>query len=265
MSIEPKLEEAVLAYLYGDDEDDPGALVAKAAAAQGFDAWIAGLAADQRLLKRAVGADADRSDALARLAALQHEVADCRGASIVQLSAKARTEPARPIDLAARRREKLRTYAWVGTLAALAAGILVAVMSLQGGPETPPAPRPSVAQARQWVDELAPGGFGFAGDSPSPHDRGFLLGIVRDLAAPHADGTDASADEVAAARQIALLALAGLDLGDDPSTALSHALIGCTGSLKAADEVAACERGGVDYARHRDAALTPPADGGRRR
>lgn len=260
MSIEPRLEEAVLAYLHGDGEEDPGALVSEGAGVAGFDGWLAELGADLRLYKRAVGADPDQSDALARLAALQQEVARYAEHKRESEFAPANDSLPAPISLDARRREKRRSFVFVGTLAALAAGILVAVMSLQGGPDAPTA-RPTVAQARQWVDALAPGGFSFVGEGPSAHDRGFLLGIVKDLAAPHADGTGATADELATARDIALQALAGLGYGDDPGGALTHVLGGCAAFLKVPADVTACERGRADYLRHRDAALAPAGKG----
>ncbi|PKN56455.1 MAG: hypothetical protein CVU56_15965 [Deltaproteobacteria bacterium HGW-Deltaproteobacteria-14] len=260
MSIEPKLEEAVLAYLHGDGEEDPGALVTEGAGVEGFDSWLADLGAELRLYKRAVGADPERSDALGRLAALRQEVALYSKNKGQSGFASANDAPPAPISLDARRREKRRTFVFVGTLAALAAGILVAVMSLQGGPDAPTA-RPTVAQARQWVDALAPGGFSFVGEGPSAHDRGFLLGIVKDLAAPHADGTGATGDELATARDVALQALAGLGLGDDPDGALTQVLGGCAAFLKGPGDVTACERGRADYVRHRDAALAPAATG----
>ncbi|TNF23384.1 MAG: hypothetical protein EP329_27645 [Deltaproteobacteria bacterium] len=252
MSIAEKLEEAVLAYLYGDGEEDPGAIVIEAAADPEADAWLAGLGDELRVYKSAVGAAPDGSDALARLAALREEITRYR-----EREGATERAPSNVISLAARRREKRRTYSFVATFAALAAGILVAVVALQGGPEAPVL-RPTVAQAQRWVDELEPGGFGFSGDGPTARDRGFLLGVVGDLSAPHADGTGANAEELAAAGDIALIALLGLDYDRDPAAALQHANAGCAALLKDATEAAECELGRLDYQRKRDAQLKPP-------
>jgi len=259
MTTVEKLQEAVLAYLYGDGEEDPGEVVAAAAAAPEVDVWLAELDGELRVYKRAVGADPDRSEALDRLTVLREEIARYRQRPATAPTAAPQAAPPAPISLAARRREKRRTYAFVGTLAALAAGILIAAMALQAGPSAPVV-RPTVAQAQRWVDELAPGGFGFAGEGPSAHDRGFLLGIARDLSAPHADGTGAGAEELEAARAIALQALAGLGYGEDPDDALKQVTSGCAAFLKDPKDVSACDKGVADYERHRDAALALPKD-----
>lgn len=259
MNIDARLEEAVLAYLFGGDdgaEDDPGALVSEAARAPGFDAWARQLAADLPTLRRAVGADPAASVARARLAALQHEVAHFVDSTAHSRGANAASGAA-VVSLDARRRERRRTYALVGTFAALAAGLLVGVVALDGGPAAPSAPRPTVAQAKGWVEALDDGGLAFAGGGPSARQRGFMLAVVRDLSAPSAEGVAADSEALEAARLIAERAAAGLGRAGSAEELRVEALEGCRAWLEAADELAECELGLGDYARKRDAELAP--------
>lgn len=260
----PALEETTLEYLYGDGEADPGELVAAGAAADGFDAWLGQLEGDLATIAVAAGASPEASLALARLRALRSEVA-ARGASAAAAPARAGI-----ISLAdARARRRRRTVAAIGGVLAIAAGVMVAVLANQQpatttGPGPSLALRPTVEQAQAWAAELDDEGLAFAGTERSPRDRGFLIGLVRDLSAPMADGAAASDEAIALARHLAQLALAGLAEapgGDDGEAARVLALRGCQEALGAgarAEDVAACEGGLADYARHRDAALAPP-------
>ena len=136
----------------------------------------------------------------------------------------------------------------------------MAVVAFRSAPGAPAAPRPTVAQAKHWVEALDVGGQAFAGAGPSAHDRGFLVGVVRDLSAPHPEGSAPGAEELETARIIAQQAAAGLGLGDRAEAVRVKALGGCKALLEAVPaEVAECERGLADYITHRDAALaTPP-------
>lgn len=265
----PELQEAALEYLYGDGEADPGELVAAAADADGFGAWLTGLEGDLAAIVAAAGAAPEASLALARLGALREEVAARRASrGRVFAAGASATAPAggAVVSLAeARARRGRRAAAVIGGVLAIAAGVMIAVVAGQEpatttGPGPAVALRPTVEQAQAWAADLEGDGMAFAGAERSPRDRGFLIGLARDLSAPGADGAPASDEAIALARHLALLALAGVVEGDDGEAARVRAVRGCRealGDAASGDDVAACEGGLADYARHRDAALAP--------
>ncbi len=264
MNIEPKLEEAVLAYLFGDGEADPGLLVTEGAAVDGFAAHLARLEGELVALKQAADADtdpdADGSLALARLSVLREEVArwQARPAEAVS-GVPVAHGGAKVISLAAERDKRTpRWVAWTGSVVALAAAIILAVVFIGKGGGGEVAPRISVAQAQVLAVEVGEQGFGFAGaEPPSARDRGYLAGIVRDLSAPYPSGALPAEAELEMARTLARQALVGLDFDGTPESLRGKVAAGCRAFLRVHAEVAECKGGLAAYERKRDAALAP--------
>jgi len=276
MSLDPRLEERTLAYLFGDDEADPGDLVAEAQAAPDFAGWLSHLERDLADLARAVGVDPEDSGALGRLEVLRAEIAapttersafvpaeTAAGAAPADDGGAPGADDASPGNnvrsLVARRRRT--QFALIGGALAMAAALLVFALGPRPEGISPTAARPSVAQAQAWAEEVLDSALAFAGAELPPGDRGFLIGLVRDLSRPHGDGAPPSGDELDTARIIAAQALAGLGLEGDAEALRRLALGGCGAVLSVAGEVDACEAGLAAYAERRDAALRPVPPG----
>ncbi|MCB9734756.1 MAG: hypothetical protein H6745_19400 [Deltaproteobacteria bacterium] len=250
-AVDARLEEAVLTYLFGDGEEDPGLVVVEGAKTAGFLPWLDRLEQELAALAHAVEAPLSESVALARLGVLREET-KAWAARAAATGAAAAGGPAEVVSLAAARERRRGPAMWVGAVVAIAAAVLIAVALTSGGGAGAVA-RPSVAQAQQWAGERVDKAMAFSGATLTAADRGFLLGIVRDLSAPRADGSQPTGDELEAARAIAAQAFAGTDVTGDPEALRKKALAGC--AAFGAGDAAGCEEGVATYARHRDAAL----------
>lgn len=257
MTVDARLEEAVLAYLFGDEggEEDPGLVVTAGESTAGFLPWLDQLEAELTALGHALERPPGESLALARLAALRAETR-ARMAQAPAVGAAAHGAPASVVSLAAARAKRRGPAVWIGAVLAIAAALLIAVVLTSdggGAGADQVTPRPSVAQARQWASEREGQGMAFSGATLSATDRGFLFGIVRDLSSPRADGSAPTADELEAARAIAAQAFAGTAVEGEPEALRKRALDGC--AALGSDDAAGCREGVATYARHRDAAL----------
>lgn len=243
------LQERALAWIFGDDEEDPGLVAAELARAERDD-WLATLATDYAAIKRRFAPDAT-GPALERLAALREDVARRRARGLADLAA-ASVAPDNVHSLAAARARKAQPSAraraglWVAT--ALAAAALVFVLTRPRAAHEVDA---SVATA--LVAELPDdGGYGFAGAAPpNAHDRGFLVGAVIDLSKRREHRS--AEPELALARELSERALRGLTAPDDAEARRQRVLGGCAAILEDAADRSACERGLADYAARRDA------------
>ncbi|MCA9518456.1 MAG: hypothetical protein KC635_26155, partial [Myxococcales bacterium] len=72
-AVDARLEEAVLTYLFGDGEEDPGLVVVEGAKTAGFLPWLDRLEQELAALAHAVEAPLSESVALARLGVLREE------------------------------------------------------------------------------------------------------------------------------------------------------------------------------------------------
>jgi hypothetical protein len=256
------LQLRTLAWLFGDDEEDPGAIADEATRRDDMIPWLERLAADYRLLKEAA-APGRESLALARIEALRADIAQRRAGAVDWQGARA--EPARAdganskvrslaaarARLASPTTNKLARGLLVGAFTAFAAAAIIFMVT-----------RPNVAHpdvdartAQVLLGDLAgDGGMGFAGAAPpSAHDRGFLLGAVIDLSRPRQDGAAPAQSEVVLARDLVERTLKGLAAPDDDAARTRRVLGGCGAILIDAGERAACERGLADYIARRDA------------
>jgi len=247
----PDLEERTLAWLFGEDED-PGLIVDEAAARADPLTWLDHLGRTLAAAKTAVGAAPD-GVAQARLAALRAEILRRRAQPIDWGAARA--DNVRSLAHASMHREdrRRRRLGMVGALVALAAAVVFVVMALQ-----PHEPEVDAATATALVADLLPEeGFGFGGAaSPSPRDRGFLLGAVIDLSRDKkATGAPGPA-ELELARRLASRALTGLSAPDDAEARRTRVVGGCGAILIDAAERNACEQGLSEYLTRRDAFLS---------
>lgn len=250
------LELRVLAWVFGDDDEDPGLIVDDASNHSDLIGFLDRLGADHAALKRALGAPdhpapvpAD-SPAQARLAALRDEIlrrragapidwATARGDNVRSLSAH-RTRARRPgprIILA-------------GAFAVVAAAALIFLVTRPGPPPHVDAAVASALTADLVEDHAL--GFGGAAQ-PTARDRGFLLGALIDLSRPNPDGTPRAAADSALALTLAERALSGLAAPEEPARRLARALGGCASILADPADRAACENGLQDYLARRDA------------
>jgi hypothetical protein len=237
-------DEALLAFLFGDDERDPGPLFHRFAADPAARLWLASFVRDYpRLTGKA------ESPAVCRAAVLLEEL-------------ERRAE--RPIDWTAARGDKVVSFAAAaehrksklgprlavfGVLAAtIAASVFIAV-SVGKSPREVDA---SMAQALVGP-LLDQGGHGFAGAPvPTPRERGFLIGAITDLSRPRKATGQVGAEELELARTLAERALEGLEAPDDDKARRQRLLGGCAAVLPDPDERKACEEGLADYQRRRD-------------
>lgn len=241
-------DEALLAYLFGDDETDPGPLLTRFAADPAAKAWLRDFSRDYPKLT----GKAD-SPAVARAEAL-----------LVELDRRAQ-DPRYPVEwttardtnvvsLAAARTHKQSRLgprlAIFGVLAAtIAAAAFIAVSVGKTAREV------DVGMAQALVSPiLDQGGHGFAGAPiPSPRERGFLLGAVIDLSRPRKATGQVGETELALARDLADRALEGLDAPDATEDRRQRLLGGCAAILTDPTERKDCEEGLADYQRRRDA------------
>lgn len=238
------LQERALAWIFGDEEEDPGLVAADLARRPELDPWLAALADDYAALKRRYAPDA-AGPALARLAALRDDVAR-RRAHGEMLDATTAAPPDNVRSLAAARARRSRVGLWVAI--GLAAAALVFVVTRPRS-----AHEVDVASARAIVAALPEdAGFGFAGGAPpSAHDRGFLVGAVIDLSKRREHRS--AEPELALARELSDRALRGLRAPEDAEARLQRVLGGCAAILEDASDRSACERGLADYVARRDA------------
>lgn len=252
-------DEALLAYLFGDDETDPGPLLTRFAADPTAKAWLRDFARDYpKLTGKAESPAVARAEAL--LAELERRAqkpidwASARDTNVVSLDA-ARTGNAvrgqpgssRPSANKSRLGPRLAIF---GVLAATIAAAAFIAVSVGKTPR-----EVDVGMAQTLVGPiLDQGGHGFAGAPiPTPRERGFLLGAVIDLSRPRKATGQVGETELALARDLADRALEGLDAPDATEDRRQRLLGGCAAILTDPAERQACEEGLADYQRRRDA------------
>lgn len=242
-------DEALLAYLFGDDEADPGPLFTRFAHDQSAKAWLRDFSRDYpRLTGKAESPAVSRAEAL--LAELDRRAQDprypvdwttSRDTNVVSLAA-ARTHKQGRLG------PRLAIF---GVLAAtIAAAAFIAVSVGKTAREV------DVDMAQTLVGPLLDqAGHGFAGAPiPSPRERGFLLGAVIDLSRPRKATGQVGETELALARDLADRALDGLDDAPDAVEERRQRMLGgCAAILKDPSERKDCEEGLADYQRRRDA------------
>lgn len=266
------LEESVLAFAFGDEDEDPGLIVDEAAAADGFIPWLDQLVGDYTLVR---GGDPTASPALARLGALRAEVLtrrahpidwpivkEAHAANVLAFDpARRQTAPATSASSAlgsnelARKRRLGRVVIGGVIAATLAAAALLLIGVQRADPEI------DARMAQVLVDDaLGSQGFGFGGAAaPSVEQRGFLLGAVIDLSRPRKRTGQSAPTEIELARSLADRALEGLPGApgaDDLEARRVRALGGCGAIFLADADRSACERGLASYLARRDAALS---------
>jgi len=267
------LELRAIAWIFGDDEEDPGLIAEEAAGRAHFIAWLDDFATTHAQLTAAL---TPTSPGLvkARLAALRDDIVRRRDGAVDWASARAdnvrslgavrarndaaaadprplraqgESARARPVPSAASRSTRI---ALIGAIVLAAAAAVFLVVS--GGARTPDV---DARMASLLVEEVAPeGGFGFAGASPpSARDRGFLLGAVIDLSRARKTKQPPAAPEISLAQQLADRTLLGLAAPDDAEARRQRVISGCSAILVEAADRSACERGLADYIARRDA------------
>ena len=266
------LEESVLAFVFGDEDEDPGLIVDEAATQDGFVPWLDRLAADYTLVR---GGDPALSPALGRLAALRAEVLlrrahpivwEGRPANVLAFDPALRRAPegaevrdvrdVRTLSASDLQRKRLVGRFVIGGViaATLAAAALLLVGVQQSDPEI------DARMAQVLVDDaLGTRGFGFAGAAaPTVEQRGFLLGAVIDLSRPRKRTGQSAPTELELARTLADRALEGLpgSPADDLEARRVRALGGCGAVFADTAERNTCERGLASYLARRDAALS---------
>lgn len=241
------LETRAIAWIFGDDEEDPGLIAEEGAKSPAFTTWLDAFARDYPALKRTTPHGA--TTAVARIGALREDIAR-RRAGGVDWSA-ARTDNVRSLSAARARSNRPRLFA-IGAAVLAAAAALFLVLG-RGAP-----PDVNAAMALALTAEVAPdGGMGFAGSAPpSARDRGFLIGAVIDLSRDRKDGTKPGEPERSLAVSLADRALKGLDVPADGEAVRARALGGCAAILVDAADRSACEKGLADYIARRDALAT---------
>ena len=242
------LETRAIAWIFGDDDEDPGLIAEEGAKSPAFTTWLAAFARDYPALK-STQPGSQTSLAGARIAALQDDIAR-RRAGAVDWSA-ARADNVRSLSAARTNRSSrtnpTRLLAIGGAVLAAAAAVFLLI-----GRNAPPDVDAPMALA--LTAEIAPdGGMGFAGSAPpSARDRGFLIGAVIDLSRNRKDGTKPGEPERSLATTLADRALKGLD-GPTDGAALERARGGCAAILVHAADRSDCELGLADYIARRDA------------
>lgn len=238
-------DEALLAYLFGDDETDPGPLLTRFAADPTAKAWLRDFARDYpKLTGKAESPAVARAEAL--LAELERRAqkpidwASARDTNVVSLGA-------------ARTHKQSRLGPRLAIFGVLAATIAAAAFIAVSVGKTPR--EVDVGMAQTLVGPiLDQGGHGFAGAPiPTPRERGFLLGAVIDLSRPRKATGQVGETELALARDLADRALEGLDAPDATEDRRQRLLGGCAAILTDPAERQACEEGLADYQRRRDA------------
>lgn len=249
-AIPAALDEGVMAFVFGDEDIDPGQLVTDGANVPGFVAHLEALERDLTLLKQATGQRVSDSEARARLQALREETvrwqAGHNATNVVSLAG-------------ARQRLRARLTTYVGIVVAAAAAVLLVARPWSGDSKTGAPPARELTS--QLVASLTEGvgvesGHGFSGPlGPGPRDRGFLLGGILDLATPKPDGTPRADAELQLAQTLVDRVLVGLDAPEVPAERLQRARGGCAALLTDAVERGLCEKGLAEYRAQRDAAL----------
>lgn len=241
------MDEALIAYLFGDDEEDPGPLFQRFAGQAEARLWLEGFARDYaRLSGREDGPAIARARALADELERRHQNpidwAAARGDNVASLAA-ARTH---------RTRSKLGPrLAIFGVLAATIAAAVVLVTNVKSAPR-----EVDIEMAQSLVAPIMDqAGHGFAGAPvPTARERGFLLGAIIDLSRPRKATGSVGASELELAQTLADRALEGLDDAPDAAEDRRQRLLGgCAAILPGAEERKACEEGLADYQRRRDA------------
>jgi len=269
------LEQRTIAWLFGEDDEDPGLIAAEAVGRPGFVAWLDGLATTHAQLKVAI-TPGSSGLVQARLAALRDDITRRRDGAVdwpnarvdnVRSLAAARARPGiesvvadprpvraqgtslrpRPVPVKASRATRI---ALIGSLVLAAAAAIFLVMRGGSGP-----PDVDARIASLLVAEVAPeSGFGFAGASPpTARDRGFLLGAVIDLSRPRKDKTPPAAPETSLARDLVDRTLVGLSAPEDAEARRQRVISGCAAILIDPADRSACEKGLADYIARRDA------------
>jgi hypothetical protein len=248
-SLPDPLEEDLLRWLFGDGEEDPGPLLDAGSKDPRVDAWLESFARDYRALRRAL---TDReSEALGRLEGLLSEIRNRRAHPIAWPEAHTVAKPpannVHSLDAARARRRNAAVIG--GVILAIAAAALFIVQGIGGASR-----EVDVQMAKNLVSGLASNtGFGFAGDGPSPRERGFLLGAIADLARPRKATGQVAEAEQGLARELTERALAGLEVPDGAEARLERALGGCGAIFERPADRTECEAGHADYIRRRDA------------
>lgn len=247
-AIPERLEEGVYAWVFGDEEIDPGSLVSDGREVPDFRAWLGELERQIGELKRALGAKVHESVALDRLRALISEV---ERAEPIRFPAQVRADVSAPVvSIGDFRKRTVRRVGIGAAILALAAAIFLVVRS--GGDKGPPDVTAELA-AVLTQDIAADSGFGFGGAvEPSARDRGFLIGAVIDLSKQRQSGATAGPAELELARKLATKALMGLDAPDDGEARRQRALGGCAAVFGDDPERGECEQGLSAYLTARD-------------
>jgi|GEM_PF-1817967 len=275
------LEQRTIAWLFGDEDEDPGLIAAEAAQRPDFTTWLDAFALTHEQLKAALAPggctlarerlavlrdditrrreggidwnaargdnvrslDAARVRSANEVAARDKEVADAARPS----RAVADSIRARPVPTQASRTTRI---ALIGSIVLAAAAAIFLVLS--GGSKVPDV---DAGIATLLVEDIAPaGGFGFAGATPpSAHDRGFLIGAVIDLSRPRADKSAPAVPDVKLAQNLSDRTLLGLEAPDDAEARRERVISGCAAILVDAADRQACEKGLADYIARRDA------------
>lgn len=238
-------EEALLAFLFGDDEADPGPLFERFATDAAARSWLEAFIRDYPALS-----GKGESPAVLRAQSLLAEFSR-RAAQPIDWST-ARTDQV--VSLAAAREHRKSKLgprlAIFGVLAAtVAAAVFIAVSVGKTTREV------DVMMAEALVGPiLDQGGHGFAGAPvPTPRERGFLIGAITDLSRPRKATGQVGDSELDLARNLAERALEGLDAPDAAEERRQRLLGGCAAILQDPEERRACEEGLADYQRRRDA------------
>jgi len=248
------VDEALYAYLFGDDEADPGPLLDRFASDPSAATWLEGFERDYAVLKNQTD-----SPAIARSRALRAELARHLTNPIDWTTARQSTN-VRSLDAArhrdipqatpVRRSQSFARIAIAGVLAATIAAAIFLVVSVQSATR-----EVDVEMAQQLTSSImTQSGHGFAGPpEPTPRERGFLLGAVMDLSRPRKATGQVAANEVDLARELADRALDGLDAPESAEERRQRLLGGCAAILVDPADRKACEDGLADYQRRRDA------------
>ncbi len=248
------VDEALYAYLFGDDEADPGPLLERFASDPTASTWLEGFERDYATLKNHTD-----SPAIARSRALRAELSrhlahpidwsSARSASNVRSLDAARHRDI-PQATPVRRSQNFARIAIAGVLAATIAAAVFLVVSVQSATR-----EVDVEMAQHLTSTIIDqSGHGFAGPpEPTPRERGFLLGAVMDLSRPRKATGQVADKEVDLARELADRALDGLDAPESAEDRRQRLLGGCAAILVDPADRKACEEGLADYQRRRDA------------
>jgi len=248
------VDEALYAYLFGDDEADPGPLLERFAADPSAATWLEGFERDYAAIK-----GHSESPAIARARALRAELLH-RKAHPVDWTAARASSNVRSLDAArhrdvpqaapTRRSQAFARIAIAGVLAATIAAAIFLVMSVQSATR-----EVDVEMAEHLTATImSQAGQGFAGPpEPTARERGFLLGAVMDLSRPRKATGQVADKEVDLARELADRALDGLDAPESAEDRRQRLLGGCAAILVDPTDRKACAEGLADYQRRRDA------------